>query len=130
MLKGRDAERAVGGHLEAAGFEVYQPPHAKFREQDVFGLFDLLAFGHGLLMGIQLKTGRDASGINQWARDARVYAETIAGFEPEFWHYGGDRLRRACLTAEGWEWYLEHEIQGRLDTDGALEIDPERYYPG
>lgn len=81
--KGRDTEQRAVSLYQQAGFETWLPPKAKFREQDVFGLFDLLAFGHGILAAVQVKTNR-VDGINQWFADATPFEEHLRDWRVEF----------------------------------------------
>jgi hypothetical protein len=95
MSTGKETESRAVDLYEAAGYETYRPPKAKYREQDVFGLFDLLAFGHGRLELVQCKTNR-ARGITEWSRKARVYEANLTDV----------RVRFAVLfEGEGWKLY-------------------------
>jgi len=54
MNTGKETEQAAVDLYEQAGYETYRPPKAKYGEQDVFGLYDLLAFGHDRMVGVQV----------------------------------------------------------------------------
>ena len=41
--KGRRNEKRCRDELKDAGYMTYSPPRSKFGEQDIFGLFDVLA---------------------------------------------------------------------------------------
>jgi len=67
--KGRETELRAVEIFKSLG-EIYHPPHAKFRNQDVFadsgfGGFDLLIYYNDHLEGIQIKTNQ-TSGITNW----------------------------------------------------------------
>jgi len=122
MTDGRGAEKRAKEVYEQAGYEVYLPPLAKYREQDVFGLFDLLCYRRGALVGVQVKASRHARGINDWMDAARPYQEHVGGLYVEFLHShkGGARLARPA--DDDWTWVYdgrEHGEQARaalLDT--------------
>jgi len=106
-MPGRETEGKAMDALQYYGFSVYQPPKAKFREQDVFGLYDLLAFGNGQLLGIQVKGGRDAAGVGQWFDRAALHGETLRDFRIQFWHRKDDCWRIAEPAADGYEWVFD-----------------------
>lgn len=110
--KGRETEHDALALYEAAGYEVYQPPKAKYREQDVFGLFDLLVFGHDRLVGTQVKTNRPRA-VTKWFDEATVYAEHIDDLEVEY-------LVR--YEDEGWKIYRPDGDDYTVAYDGR-EID-------
>jgi hypothetical protein len=122
MTKGRDAERTLRQHYEAAGFECYHPPHAKYREADVFGLFDLLAFGHGKLEAAQVKASRDAAGIHDWFESASLYAEHLDDVVIAFAHQTDGCWRIARRTPGGYRWVHDGREQSDVDGLGLLEI--------
>jgi len=114
-MTGRETEQIAMDLYESNGYLVYQPPHAKFREQDVFGLFDLLAFGDGRLDCIQIKGGRDASGIRDWFSHARVFEEVIGELRITFMHRSQDSWRVARTDDGGYAWVFD----GRQGTNGT-----------
>lgn len=101
MTKGHDTEQAAVDLYEGAGYETWTPPKAKYREQDVFGWFDILAFGHGELVGVQVKTNR-ARGVTEYFEQATVYEEHIDDLRVDF---------IVLFEGEGWKVY-------QSDTDG------------
>jgi len=111
MTKGRDAEWAAADVYQYAGYETYLPPKAKYREQDVFGLFDVLAFKQGRLEGCQVKGGQNASGINSWFADVVNFEEAIEGVTVSFWHLKEDSWRIARPAPDGYQWVYD----GRKD---------------
>jgi len=121
-MKGRDAEHYVAGRLEEAGYECYIPPKAKYREQDVFGLFDILCFGNGRLLGVQVKAGRDAAGIKSWFHDARIYEETVDDLRIGFVHVCGEDIRLAYSAPDGYEWTVDERSENtdRMTFEAAV----------
>lgn len=93
--KGRETESSAVDLYERAGFETYRPPYAKFAEQDVFGLWDILAFGHDSLIGCQVKTNR-ATPLAEFFRESEAYREHV-GIVPHF---------IVLYEGEGWKLYL------------------------
>jgi len=112
MTKGRDTESAAVDLYETAGYETYLPPKAKYREQDVFGWFDILAFGHGRLTGVQVKTNR-ARGVTEFFEQATVYEEHLEDFAVAF---------LVLHEEEGWKLYRTDEGGYHVAFDGR-EID-------
>lgn len=113
-MPGRETEREVEDLLEESGFETYLPPKAKYREQDVFGLYDILAFGLGRLYCIQVKGGRDASGIEAWFEAASTHEEHVEGLFVQFWHRKEDAWRIAVPDGDSYLWV--YDGRGGLDT--------------
>jgi len=114
-MTGRETEQIAMDLYQSHGYMTYQPPHAKYREQDIFGLFDVLAFGHSRLDGIQVKGGRDAAGIQDWFKDARVFERHIEDLRVTFMHRTQDSWRVARTTSDGYEWVFD----GRQGTNGT-----------
>lgn len=114
-MTGRETEDIAIDCLEYHGYHVYQPPKAKYREQDVFGLFDLLAFGHDRELRIQVKGGRDASGIQSWFRQARHFEEHLTDIEVQFWHRKQDCWRIAVAVPDGYGWVFDGRDAYRSD---------------
>jgi len=108
MTKGRDTESHAVDLYERAGYETYLPPKAKFREQDVFGWFDILAFGHGRMIGVQCKTNR-ADGVTEYFGEATVYEEHITDLRVEF-------LVR--FESQGWKLYRAAGSEYTVAFDG------------
>jgi len=117
MGKGRDAEHELAERYEGAGYEVYMPPLAKYREQDVFGSFDILAFGHGRLEATQVKAGRDAAGIKQWFEEVPVYEEHITDLRLTFAHKTDDAWRIARTAQNGYEWVYDGRMPYYEETE-------------
>jgi hypothetical protein len=84
MSKGDRRERQAVDLLQRGGFATYRPATVKFGENDVFGLFDILAVkpDHGAVKAIQVKSNR-ATGINAWARHTALFRSL--GWETEYW---------------------------------------------
>jgi hypothetical protein len=119
MSNGRTYEKDVLNLYQQAGYRTYLPPKAKFREQDVFGLFDLLAFGHDRLEAVQVKGSRDAAGINDWFEDARVFEEILTDLRLSFIHRSEGAWRVARTTPDGWTWVYDGR-DSITDDDGPL----------
>jgi hypothetical protein len=116
-MPGRETEHEVEELLEDSGFETYLPPKAKYREQDVFGLYDILAFGLGRLYCIQVKGGRDASGITEWFEAASTHEEHVEDLFVQFWHKTDDGWRIAIPDGDSYTWVLDE----RDGADSRLE---------
>jgi len=114
-----DSENRAVDVYQQAGYQTYLPPHAKYREQDVFGLFDVLAFGHDRLEAVQVKGGRDAAGIRSWFEDARVYEEHIEGLRVTFLHRSEGAWKVARTAPGGYEWVYDGR-ETATDDDGPL----------
>lgn len=73
MGKGSRRERECAALFQRAGFATYRPATVRFGENDVWGLFDVLAISvHGRLWAVQVKSNR-ASGIRAWTRHTRLW---------------------------------------------------------
>lgn len=127
MTKGRDAERLVADRLEDCGYEAWQPPKAKYREQDLFGLFDLAAVGHGTLYLIQVKGGQRAAGIRSWFHDARRFEEELGDVRVAFVHVAdNDDCRVAVPGPDGYTWEVDERLNNPLTVESYFGVpDPE-----
>jgi Holliday junction resolvase-like predicted endonuclease len=107
MDKGRQNERYVAELYQSNGYETYIPPKAKYREQDVFGVFDILGSNGDRLECVQVKTNR-ARGIIEWFAEARPYAQAHTDVRITFVvvHDGQD-VRIARSDCEGYEWVYD-----------------------
>jgi len=103
MSRARQVEQDALDLYEQAGYEVYQPPKAKYREQDVFGLFDLLAFGHGRLVCVQVKAQDRNRGITEWFDRARPYEEHLTDVTVEWLLWGPEGIRLYRTDSEGYQ---------------------------
>jgi len=119
MSRGRETEAQALTCYEKAGYMTYQPPKAKYREQDVFGLFDILAFGLDRLEAVQVKGGRDAAGIRSWFEDARVFEEHVEGLRLSFMHRTAEGWRLALTAPDGYQWVYDGRDVA-TDEDGPL----------
>jgi hypothetical protein len=115
MAKGRQAERDVCELLDQVGYEYYHPPKAKFREQDVFGLYDILAFGYGHILAVQVKGSSTASGITSWFQSARVFERRLQNWTVLFIHCTEGTIRVAGLSQDGYRWLLDGREHDRPD---------------
>jgi len=110
--KGKAREQAFAELLEAVNYTTWRPPKAKFREQDVFGIYDVLAHKQGLLYGCQVRSR--AAGITEYFESAAeffpplvpLYAVYVdvdgadAEDEPIAW-------RLATQDREGYHWAVD-----------------------
>lgn len=102
-MTGRETEGRCMDCLQYHGFQVYQPPKAKYREQDVFGLFDVLAFGHGKMEMIQVKGGSTARGIEDWTEFAREFEEELTDVSVSMWHRKQEHWRILVPAPDSYE---------------------------
>jgi len=74
MSKGTRREREAVELHQRAGFATYRPATVQYGENDVFGLFDLLAVSpsHDAVHAVQVKSNR-ADGIRAWARHTALW---------------------------------------------------------
>lgn len=74
MSKGDDRERQAVELWQRAGYATYRPATVRFGENDIFGLFDLLAVSpsQNHVHGVQVKSNR-ATGINSWRRHTALW---------------------------------------------------------
>ena len=125
--KGKETEQAAREAFESVGYEVYIPPKAKYREQDVFGLFDLLCFGHDGLIGVQVKTNH-VQGIHAWFEEAKVYEEHLSDFHILYMvlHLDDDDVpvgwRVAQSTLEDYEWIWDGREFPETPSEEMLEV--------
>lgn len=114
---GRETEKDAIELYERAGFEdVYLPPLAKFRNQDVFELFDVLAFhpDRGLYAD-QIKTNR-VDGITAWFERATRFEKALCDLSVGFMVKVEDSgWRRAEPDEDGYTWVCDER-----DGDGAM----------
>lgn len=74
MSKGTKRERECCNLYKKAGYAVYRPATVRFGENDMFGLFDVLALSPNDpdVHAIQVKSNR-AVGINAWSRHTSLF---------------------------------------------------------
>lgn len=124
--KGRQSELDAKDAYEAAGYRVYHPPKAKYREQDVFGLFDLWSYHPQVgFVGTQIKTNR-AQGINAFFESAEPFREA-ENVRVEFLvRHEGDGWRLAEATEGGYEWVYDDRDDGNGELAEGLtsHIEP------
>jgi hypothetical protein len=83
MGKGTRRERQAVELLQSAGYATYRPATVAFGENDLWGLFDVLAIApHLPLRAIQVKSNR-ASGVVSWAENTQLWRSH--GFLTEYW---------------------------------------------
>jgi hypothetical protein len=92
MGKGTRREQEACEIYEDAGYRTYRPATVQYGENDVFGLFDLIAMRpDSVPRYVQVKSN-SARGINQWCRDVRrlvppehAHAEFLVCHDREGW---------------------------------------------
>jgi Holliday junction resolvase len=74
MSKGTRRERELVELLQKAGMATYRPATVRYGENDMFGLFDVLAVSpsHTNVYAIQVKSNR-ATGIRKWANHTQLF---------------------------------------------------------
>lgn len=83
MSKGSQRERQAVDILQRAGYATYRPATVRFGENDVWGLFDVLAIAPDKpLRAIQVKSNR-AKGIRSWRSQTSLWRSH--GFLTEYW---------------------------------------------
>lgn len=103
MAKGDDRERQAANILQRAGYATYRPATVRFGENDMFGLFDILAVAPDMEpRAIQVKSNR-AVGLKDWKRHTHLFRQL--GFATEYW---------VCVDTEGWKVY----DAGQAPSDG------------
>lgn len=83
MGKGDRRERQAVSLLQRAGYATYRPATVRFGENDMFGLFDVMAMApHRPPRAVQVKSNR-ATGIRAWTRHTSLWR--AHGFLTEYW---------------------------------------------
>jgi len=74
MSKGSRREREAVELYQQAGFATYRPATVRYGENDIFGLFDILAVSpsNSAVHAVQVKSNR-ASGIRSWSRHTALW---------------------------------------------------------
>jgi Holliday junction resolvase len=74
MSKGTRRERELVELLQKAGMATYRPATVRYGENDIFGLFDVLAVSpnHPCVYAIQVKSNR-ATGIRKWTSHTQLF---------------------------------------------------------
>jgi len=114
---GRKMEQAVMRRWEWNGFKTWQPPRAKWADQDIFGLFDFIAvkpFCPVNLVQVKRHRRKEAAvALDAIKSFAEAYHAPIAPFvvlwrkervitHPE----PGDTITRQCIRFKAWEYGL------------------------
>jgi len=105
MGKGTRREKEAVTLYQRAGYATYRPATVAYHENDVFGLFDVLAVSpaHDAVHAVQVKSNR-AAGIESWARQTWLWRRL-----------GWRTLYLVPVDNEGWRL-----IEPRTDSDGRL----------
>lgn len=80
MGKGSRRETEFADLMARAGWAPYRPATVRFGENDVWGLFDVLAIEptEGLLAAVQVKSNR-ATGLTAWSRQTWPWRRAEVG---------------------------------------------------
>jgi Holliday junction resolvase len=113
--KGDRREREAVELYQRAGFATYRPATVRFGENDVFGLFDLLAVSprHDAVHAVQVKSNR-AAGIEAWTRHTALWRRL-----------GWRTLYAVPVDNEGWR-MIEPTYYPRMDSEDTLTRVDER----
>jgi len=115
MSKGTRREREAQQLYEAAGYWAYRPATVQYGENDVWGLFDILSFGHGELRMIQVKSN-GARGIREWSEAARPFQNQLHNVRVEYAvPYDGEGWRLIGIDEDG-----HHTLYDERDEDCAM----------
>lgn len=75
MTKGSNNEREAHGLLSRAGYAAYRPATVRFGENDVWGMFDVLAISPDGRPDRRVQVGsNDSKAVGQWFRKAWLFA--------------------------------------------------------
>jgi len=124
MGKGDRREREAVQLYQRAGFATYRPATVQYGENDVFGLFDLLAVSpsHRHVRGVQVKSNR-AVGIEAWMRHTRLWRRL--GWHTDFAvavDNQGWRLATTPIRSDGiYHWAVDERELDCSMGDGVVE---------
>ncbi len=104
MSKGTRRERELVELLKSAGMATYRPATVRFGENDIFGLFDVLALSpnHSNVYAIQVKSNR-ATGIRAWSNHTQLFR-----------NIGWITLYAVPVDNQGWR-IIECSSEGKTD---------------
>jgi len=111
MSKGSRREREAVEIYQQAGFATYRPATVRYGENDIFGLFDILAVSpsNSAVHAVQVKSNR-ASGIRSWSRHTAL------------WRRLGWRTMYAVpVDNEGWR--VLEPVTKHLDAEPVTKVD-------
>lgn len=112
MSKGSRRERQGVELYQRASMATYRPATVRYGENDMFGLFDLLALSprHEAVHAVQVKSNR-ATGIEAWARHTWLFRQL-----------GWRTFYLVPVDNEGWRLIECHETWGE-NTDTSEVVD-------
>lgn len=125
MSKGSRRERELVELLKKAGMATYRPATVRYGENDMFGLFDVLALSpsHQKVHAIQVKSNR-AVGIRKWTRHTQLFR-----------NIGWKTYYAVPVDNQGWR--LLECVKGMIfyrvderDTENPIGTDIVRYFEG
>jgi len=111
MGKGAKNERQAAQCFQAAGWATYRPATVRYGENDVFGLFDLLAVhpDRSRVRAVQVKTNGNR-GITSWQRQTWLWrrlgwkTDYLSRHDREGWVLTAvcDNSRRTVVDERNW----------------------------
>lgn len=113
MSKGSQRERQAASLYQRAGYATYRPATVRFGENDIFGLFDLLAVSpsDSRVRAVQVKSN-GARGIRSWMRHTALWRRL--GWVTEY---------AVPVDGEGWKLMQSHEDTYRTVYDERKDED-------
>lgn len=108
MGKGSDNERRLCKAYQRAYWWTYSPANVRYGDNDLFNLFDMVAFCPRTLTLdlVQCKTNR-ASGINDWFHDASPFSRTVTVNTRYAVRHDSLGWRLAGPTESGYSWLYD-----------------------
>ena len=135
MSKGSRREREAVSLYHESGMGTYRPATVQYGENDVFGLFDILAFSpeHEQIHAVQVKSN-GARGIRKWVEHTRLFRRLgmrtfyLVPYDNEGWRlievYG-----RYVKSADTWIESREDRVDER-DENGPMGSGVVEYLEG
>lgn len=98
MSKGKRRERQAAELYQQAGYATYRPQESQWGETDMYGLFDMLAIGHGETRLVQVKATSSRVPYTGWFDSVEKWV-TESGIRPPYSMYHDFLI---CYDNEGW----------------------------
>lgn len=121
MSKGTRRERQAVDIYQQAGYATYRPATVQYGENDIFGLFDVLAVSprHDHVRGVQVKSNT-AAGIVAWTRHTWLWRRL--GWTTEYAvPVDGEGWRLLDCTDSGQQCVYDGRDNGKNMGDGLIE---------
>jgi Holliday junction resolvase len=112
--KGTRNERELDKALQQAGYETYRPEKAQYGDNDIMGLFDIMAVHPiGMMLLVQCKSNQ-VDHINQWFENVSTYY-AMPSVQPMYAvRHDKEGWRIAQATADGYEWFYDGRSDGNI----------------